>query len=270
MTTPKLNFTLTPLLRGVTAIETLVLLVFGGGLFFLPAIVRPIWPWVIPPFNASYLGAIYVASFVATGLMVVYGTWSPGRLVTTMIFAFTTIAMLISLAYAGNFAADHTVTVAGWWVLYVGIPLNTGIHLWLYRKLPSPASITLTGAFRALLQIAAALMALYSLGMLAFPAAFSSFWPWGLDDFHARLYIVNYISPAVGLFIVSRGTTRAELLTLGATLSLLGFLQIAGLYWVDVSVNKVNWAAGGTWLWIGHYALIGLLGLALLWRSRRE
>jgi len=43
---------------------------------------------------------------------------------------------------------------------------------------------------------------------------------------------------------------------------------------VDNQVDKVDWSAFGTWLWIGSFAIILLTGIGLVWqsqvRSKRE
>src|SRR5689334_1775020 len=85
------------LLRAVTAVEALVLLVAGGGLFLLPAVLRPLWPWTLPPFNAAYLGAVYLASLTAAALVVWSGRWSPARVVVPMILLFTAAVLAVSL-----------------------------------------------------------------------------------------------------------------------------------------------------------------------------
>ena len=54
------NFALSALLRALTWVEVLVLILAGGGLFFLPKIAAEQWPWVIAPFNGRFVGAVYL------------------------------------------------------------------------------------------------------------------------------------------------------------------------------------------------------------------
>jgi hypothetical protein len=40
-----------------------------------------VWAWITPPFNARYVGVIYLAALVPLVILAVSGRWSPGRLV---------------------------------------------------------------------------------------------------------------------------------------------------------------------------------------------
>jgi hypothetical protein len=42
------------------------------------------------------------------------------------------------------------------------------------------------------------------------PWVVSSFWPWRLDAFHAQLYSVTFLTPAVGAWVLLRGTTSED------------------------------------------------------------
>ena len=58
------NPPITLILRWVTTVEALVLGATSLGLFFLPDLARPIWAWTVGPFNALFLGTIYLSSFL--------------------------------------------------------------------------------------------------------------------------------------------------------------------------------------------------------------
>lgn len=260
---------ITPLLRWVTAIEVGVLIVSGGGLFFLPSVFTEIWTWDLLPFNTRFLGAVYTASLIAAALLVIKGTWSPARIVVPMIFVFTIIVLMVSLLYIDRFELSKF-SVWGWFILYIGIPINAAYHLWLYRNRPAPPNYRLPSPWNQLIGAFALFLAFYGIGLLILPDTFSEIWSWKIDDFHARMYSVAFLTPAVGGLYVYRGTTSIELLTLGLTQVAGGALSIIGLLIVDSSVKLVDWSAVQTWLWISIFLILTLSGAAMIIFSRNS
>jgi hypothetical protein len=256
------------LLLGVTAIEVLVLLVAGGGLLLLPGVLRAIWPWALTPFNAGFLGAVYLASMVAAASLVLIGRWSPARVVAPMILVFTAIVLAISLAYFDRFDWRNPSTWL-WFALYIVIPVNAGYHVWRYWGLPPANPRPISSRWRFLLLTQGILFGAYGAGLLLAPAFFAAFWPWPVDDFHARLYSVAFITPALGAVLLARAAAREEALTLGLTQLGGGLLAIVSLLAVDASVSRVPWDASGTWAWLGTFAALFLLGLGLVWGARQ-
>lgn len=247
----------------VTAFESAVLVVAGGGLFFLPEPFGQVWPWELTPFNARFLGAVYLASLLSTLLLVVANRWSPARVVVPMIFLFTIIVLAVSVLNLSRFTGPLFATVL-WFLLYVGIPLNAGYHLWLYRDRPVHDPLPLSSAWRMLLLVQAVVFGVYGLALLLAPAVAGSFWPWPVDDFHGRMYSVAFLTPALGAWLCWRASAALELRTLGVTQLVGGVLSVAGLLIVDLGVQRVDWTAAGTWLWLALFIFLALGGLVLV------
>jgi hypothetical protein len=110
----------------------------------------------------------------------------------------------------------------------------------------------------------------YGVVMLILPDVATLFWPWPVDDFHARLYSVTFLTPAVGLFLLVRAAAWAELWAMGLTLLALGVLALLGLVVTDLGVARVDWASPGTWLYVLLFVLIFLGGVALCRSGRRR
>lgn len=253
----------------ITAVECLVLLVAGGGLLFLPSVMGPEWPWELSPFNTLLLGAAYSSSLMATVTMVYNGRWAAARIVLPMIFFFTAIVLVVSLAYLDRFDAGSYSTWV-WFALYIVIPVNALYHMWLYRKLKPYHPIPLPTPWRSVLLIPIILLGLYGAGLLIAPETFSDFWPWPIDAFHGRVYSVLYLTPALGAILVWRNAASLELTALGLTLSVGGLVAVVGLPVVDNAAGKVPWSQTGTWLWVASFAILLSAGLGLLWRSRSQ
>jgi hypothetical protein len=262
------NPAVTRLLRWLTAYETLVVFISGFGLFFLPDLLRLLWPWELAPFNTRLMGTIYLASVIPAGILTWKARWSPARVIVPMIFVFTFIVLLVSILYFERFNTANPTTIV-WFVLYIGIPANALYHLWLYRKLP-PAESTPTPSYLwniLLLQIV--IFGGYGIGLLLLPELFSGFWPWRIDDFHGRMYSVGSITPAVGSLLLLRQGSSLEFIALGLTEIIGGIFPIIGLLIVNNSVQSVQWGAAGTWLWLILFLILGVCGMLMLQHAQK-
>ncbi|MEZ5727065.1 MAG: hypothetical protein R3E48_03050 [Burkholderiaceae bacterium] len=76
------------------------------------------------------------------------------------------------------------------------------------------------------------------------------------------------MTPALGAWVLGRGTTRLDLKTLGMTLAAWGVLPILGLVLADIQTHRVDWAASGAWLWLTLFATMTGAGAALLAGTR--
>ncbi len=256
------------LLLALTALEVLVLLASGGGLLAIPDDLAAIWPWELPPFNAAFFGAVYLASLLSAAMLAYTGRWSPARIVLPMILLFTAVLFVLTLVYLDRFELVNAFTWI-WLALYTLIPLNAAYHLWLYRGWKPAGAAVPGGAVRVLLLLIAAVYGLYGLGLLAAPGPFSAFWPWAVDEFHARMYSVAFLTPALGALLLLRAAAWAEVFSLGLTLAGGGLFTLLGFLLVALRLGRVDWAAPGTWLWLALFAGFLASGLALLGAARR-
>ena len=257
------------ILRSVTWLEVVILLWAGAGLLFYPPVAQGVWPWALTPFNLRYLGALYLAALVAAWLQSRTGRWSPSRVVTAMIFVFTLIVTILSFVHIARFDPQRVETWI-WFALYVGVCVNAGLHLWMYRGWISGDSQRPRGALRGVLAGAAVILGLYGVALLVVPGTAAAFWPWKLDVFHAQLYSVTFITPAAGAWLLMRSATTAERVALGATLAAWGGLPIVGLMIADAATRRVPWASVGTWSWLALFASMLAAGgwIALKTRGR--
>jgi hypothetical protein len=266
---PNVNPPISALLRWVTTFESAVVLFAGIGLFFFLSLIAPIWPWTLTPFNASFLGAVYLTSAVAACILARIPQWSPARVIVPMILVFTAVVLVVSLLYLDRFILNSPSTWL-WFALYIVIPLNSAYHIWLYRCLPPTDTRTLPMWFRNLLLIEVVIFTVYGIALLIAPATFSAFWPWKIDDFHGRMYCVAFLTPAVGAYLVSRNGSKAELITAGLTQIIGGVLTIVGFVVVDSVQKRADWSAGGTWLWMAFFPLLVVVGAAMIWQGRQK
>ncbi len=116
-----------------------VIVVLAGGtlLFFAPSVVLPFWPWDVPPFNARFLGAIYLAEAVALSAFIRTNRWSPGRLALIVAVLFTVPATLGTLVHIDQLYWPGK-RAALWFILYGAYILLPLLAFWSYRSLPPP------------------------------------------------------------------------------------------------------------------------------------
>lgn len=257
-------------LRAVTWVECAVVASAAGLLFLAPKWGgQDIWAWQTPPFNARYVGAIYLGALVPLVILAVSARWSPGRVVLWMIFTFTAAIMLVMLAYTGRFEWARFATWV-FWALYLFLPVNAAVHLWRLRGLRVEGAIRPGPAARAGLTALALVMAGYGVALLAVPGDATGFWPWPVDAFHARIYAATYLTPGVGAWVLRRAGSRDEYRTLGITLVVFGVAAVLAVLLTDPVVPaaaRVDYDAG-TWAFFAINAVPVAIGAALLARPR--
>ncbi len=267
--TTEANSKISPLLRFLTFIEVVVLFLAGFGLFFVPKLVQSLWPWELLPFNARFLGAVYAASCIAAIMQTAYARWSPARLVTPMIFIFTAVIIILSFVHVSQFDFQRW-EVWVWFFLYIILPINAAYHLWLYRNLPPANSTPLASSTRNILSAETTVLGLYGLALIFIPSIAKMIWSWEIDTFHAQLYSVTFLTPALGAYVLTKGATKIEWQTLGLAQIVLGLFPIIGVIIVDMTVKRVIWFAPGTLIWLGLFTAILALGIWMLNKARKS
>ena len=101
-------------LRGLLAVQALVMLVVGVALFVTPDVAASAWPWSLTPFTAQAIGAWLVGFGLAAGHSVLENAWER----TYITFAASTVFGILELAVLVRFAGSVQWTSPAAW-LYV-------------------------------------------------------------------------------------------------------------------------------------------------------
>lgn len=232
----------------MTVIESIVVGAAATVLFLLPALGNQIWSWAIPPFNSRYVGAIYFAALLPLVIFAATGRWAPGKLVLWMIFAFTTSIGLTMLIHIDGFDWARPATYA-FWFLYIFLPINSALFLYRLRIQDVAGRTVNSPQWQTVLLVTMIVLGFYGLGLLIAPEALTSFWPWGVDPFHGRIYAATFITPALGACVISGRSAPSERFTLGMTLLTLGILSIIGTMWASATVppdRQIDYASLST------------------------
>ncbi|WP_246681054.1 hypothetical protein [Mesorhizobium sp. B2-3-15] len=246
----------------------IIVLIVGAGLFFAPALVKPRWPWPVTPFSARFLGGFYTAEMAVMAALLFWNRWSPGRLVLVMAFIFTLIVSVVSLINLGYFDFERKAAWL-WFLVYLGSVAVSGLFLWRARARQPASGVTPSPAWRSYMLAETAVLCLYGLGMLLFPAMVSSTWPWTVDPFHAQVYSAIFLAGADGTYLIWKSAPREELLVLGLAQFLVGLLSILGLVITDGAVHRIDWTAAATLSWLALFGWIGISGALKLYTGFR-
>lgn len=252
------NAPLHPALRLFSAGVMIVLLV-GAGLFLVPDLVKPRWPWPVTPFNSRFLGGFYIAEMAGMAALLFWNRWSPARLILVMALAFTLLATFASLLNLDDFNFGRKSSWI-WFIVYTLAFLVAAAALWAARDRPAVNNLTVASSDRLWLQTEMTLLALYGLILLALPGLGTSFWPWGVDAFHAQIYSAVFLSGAIGVLLLWRSPAREEMIVLGTAQLVFGALTIIGMLLTNAVVNKIVWTGPGTIAWVLLFALITASG----------
>lgn len=160
--------------------------------------------------------------------------------------------------------SNHSTSL--WFRLCVVIPANAFFHVWLYRGIKSYDPNQMPDPWRSVLRLPT-IVGVYGLELLSESATFGEFWPWTIADFHGGMYLVAYLTPALGAILLWRAVAAIEVLTLGLTMTIGGLVPVVGLATIGIQNDNVDWAQLGTCLWIGSLTVLFVIGLGLTLRS---
>jgi hypothetical protein len=260
------NARLSPTIRWLAFI-VLLFLINGSLLFFVPSFQIPLWPWGIPPFNARFLGAIYIAEAASVALLVVYNRWSPARLALTIAIIFTVTATAGTLIHADQLFWPRKRAML-WYFIYAVYVVLPALALWYYRNLPRPPSHSMPSGLRSAAVLLGFVLAAYGLVSFAAPEWATSFWPWPVDAMHGRVYSGIFMAGGAGLVMAGRGGAREEVQVMGTAALALGIGAIVGLYLASASTGREIAYGAGTIVWLVAFAAFAVIGAALLASTR--
>lgn len=249
----------------------------GLFLYLMPAHAKTDYAWpILPPVNAAFMGAGYLAGVVATGLVVFAATsWRSLRVLPAPLFVLSVVLLAATLIHSDRFRGDYVLTWL-WVGVYGLVPIGV-VLLWRRQERTSVAPRVADPALattRACSAVLGGVLAAVAVVMFASPATAIDAWPWPLTPLLSRVLAGWYALVATAL-IGSALTLRrpheavipyATLFTWSALL-----LALPVLYAGDLADRP---AAIAIWV-VAHVLLLALAAHALarslpLMRARGE
>lgn len=261
--------TVNPPLHYAVRIYALIVIsavVIGSSLLVAPQAILDLWPWTLTPFNAGFLGAIYLSELAGALMLLLFARVSPGRIALWLSVVFAGIVTVVSALHLDQFDPNRRITLI-WFVLYGGATLASIVLVWMQRELTAvmqPAS----GTWRTLLMVTTGVYTVYGLGMLLLPDTFTAFWPWTVDAWHAQVYSAPCIMVGLSAFILMRGARSIDFTTLGLSLLALGGGSVLSTILFDMQAQRVDWSLPGSLFWVVLFGAIAAIGIAYLFHAR--
>ena len=179
-----------------------------------------------------------------------------------MIFTFTFVVLVASLVDLSRFDGGRWSNLV-WWPLYVFLPINSLVHLWLYRRSIPAASEPASPRRRVALLALAGVFGAYGIYLLVAPVAASGWWPWPVDAFHGRIYSAAFFTGMAGCLVIARSASALERLVMGSLIAALGAVSIASIAAADLSQDRIDWADAGTLAWSAACLVLVAIGIAV-------
>jgi FtsH-binding integral membrane protein len=180
---------LQPLSRAGVVLLLVLAVANGAFLYLVPTYAATHYAWlIVPPINAAFLGAGFLAGTVATAL-VVFGTerWRSLRTLAPPLFVLAGMLLAATIIHADRLRWDYPPTW-GWTAVYAAVPLAVAF-LWRRQERnaePTPAPDRALRTVRALSAGLGGLLVAFAAPLFVSPTDLAELWPWQLTPLLAR------------------------------------------------------------------------------------
>jgi hypothetical protein len=237
----------------------------GAFLYFVPGSGETDYAWsIVPPVNAAFIGAGFLAGTLATGLVLFVATrWRSLETLPPALWVLATSLLVATLIHDDRFKWDYGPTWL-WLVVYAGVPFVLPVLVLLQRRVaePEPPADPVLRAVRGLSAVCGALLLAGAAALYVAPVELGEHWPWALTPLLGRAVAAWYAMVGTMLVVCAvwlRRPTEAVIpyATLAAWCLLL--LALPLLHSDDVDTGGGAFVA---WL-VMMLVLLALAGLAL-------
>ena len=199
--------------RSRAGVVLLLLLAVANGafLYLLPARAEPDYAWaIVPPINAAFLGAGYLAGTVATAL-VVFATrsWRSLRVLPLPLVVLALGLLAATIMHADRFRWGYPLTWV-WTGVYAVVPFVVA-YLWRRQERSAPPAPPAHPGLRALRiasTIIGGLVLIGSAALFVAPTTVGDVWPWPLTPLLGRAVASWYALIGTALVVCGRTLRR--------------------------------------------------------------
>lgn len=246
------------------AIVGLSALYVGFWAFFFPAHVDKGLPWLVPPFHARFIGAIYLSAPIFLGASMLARHYFEVRIGVFIIAIWTGALFVISLFYLSELDFNRTL-VKVWLGTYLLYPLIGFWLTWIQRNTrDETASPNIPGWIRNYFFVQGIIITILALALLIVPELIISVWPWKITRMLAQIYSGPIVAYGIGSIMLGRQRTMSEIriVTLGIFALAIGALTASIIHRALFTLSNP-----ATWIWFGSFILITLVHGAILIRN---
>jgi hypothetical protein len=238
----------------------------GSWCYFLPTQVDHGIPWLIPPFHARFLGAMYLSAVTLTMSCAFSRYWNEVKVMTSLTAVWTGVIFIVSLFYLTP-ADYHRLPVWIWQVAYFIYPV---IALWLLFKHrgeeKAPSALPLW--IRIYFWVQGIVLTLVALAMLLFPSFIIKIWPWKITLMLTQIYSAPFFTYGLGSLQLARQRTFSEIKVV-----VIGTFVFTALVLLASILHRAAFSTAGLsgviW-WSGFIVATSILGIIMGYCFRRS
>lgn len=246
------------------AVGALALWVAFWGLL-IPDLVDKAIPWLVPPFHARFIGAIYLSAVLIMGSSMMARKYDEVRVATIMVSIWTGALFIISLFYLSEFDFSRG-PVWFWFGAYIAYPIIGFWIAWTQRATRDEStSPSLPNWIRKYFLAQGVIVTALALALLLAPEFMLTVWPWKITRMLAQIYSGPFLSFGLGSLMLSRQRTWAEvrIVAMGLFTLAIGVLLASAIH-----RSLFTAASPSTLIWFGGFALAALLLGAVIMHGR--
>ena len=274
-TLPTAHEPLAPSLRSLLVISSILVLIVGVTLYFLPFKTSTFFAWTIaPPLTASAMGAAYLGSFLNQLVAAQQSTFRRARVAFPAVLVFTILAAVVTTIHIDRFhfwSPLQSARFAAWvWItVYVVFPIVAIAYLIRWRtalaeavapEAPMSAPLVLN------LAVVGALLLLIGLPLVIAPTMVLDLWPWRLTPLTARMTGVWCLG--IGVVLVHGALIRdlRAAVPLASGITAFAALLLLALW---IHSGDVRWSGISIWLLLLVTVDLLAMGILVLTGQRR-
>ena len=233
--------------------------------YFIPNHVDRAIPWLVPPFHARFLGALYLSATSFTVGSIMARSYAEVRVVIRVIAIWTGMLFVISLFYLGEFDFGRG-PVWFWFGAYL---IYTLIALWLMWRDRSLrewiAGPSLPTWVRGYLLAQGIVVTALGLALLLFPEFMVSVWLWKITRLLAQIYSAPFLAYGLSSLMLSRQQSWAEIRVVVIATFVFAFGVLLALF---IHRELFSLLSISTVMWFGGFLLatimLGLLSVSAI------
>lgn len=232
--------------------------------FFIPQFVDKAIPWLVPPFHARFIGALYLSAAALMACSIFAKRYAEVRSATVIAATWTGSLFLISLFYLGEFDFSRG-PVWFWFGSYILYPIIGFWYAWTHRSERNEAAgSTLPAWIQNYFLVQGVILTMLAAVLLFAPDFMLNIWPWKITRILAQIYSGPFLAYGFGSLITARQRTWFEV----RILALASFVLAVGVLIASVIHNALFSAGSPSMgIWFGGFLLVGLCTGIMLVRN---
>lgn len=254
------------LFRIILWLHTIVAGLAGAIFYFAPGVAGGLWPWMLPPLAARFVGSLLIGGAICSALTALDRT---NRAVGGIMFIAIGDGLIALTGILGlsEFSLDSRLLI--WLLIFVGTALILGVGAVLVgaRTQHTEALTPTSRPLRTYFALHCAIVAIVGLTMYVLPVQAQPLWPWMMSPINVRLIGGFFVGAALYSAWCFRQPNWEMLFP---TVAFYAVFATAALIASFIHFNLFNPARIVTWVFVALYVFVGAGAWWFLWDYGRR